>query len=1086
MTQSSKIVCSRHRNAASISQNNRNLPSGIIGDIEEDQNLSKNRLHFVSEPESIWTSADGRKVIFKCVISPPEATIKWLLNGTIITNESYEWIKINDNKLTIRLHQQNQKSFEIDLPPQNEEEFYDRNTDDEQNDSDDDNHFLKSNRASNQNINLQGVVFQCVAELDGLVIVSQPAKLIIAKLDSFDSNQEDQDIVAIAGNNVMIPCDLPHSIPLAVAEFEFNNKTIINNNNNPQGHYRILPSGHLLIVNAKPSDSGSYRCIAHNPFLQEKMFANYLIRLKVTKHKQATADIKRLKFTLFPKQQITAILETNITLECVAHGFPVPKISWTKLNGELPKSRSFIDNGVLIITSVQKEDEGNYSCSVFNSKSTQESTTELKIYEMPQIQQDDYEVIEIDDGQNHELRCDAKGQPRPLISWLHNGYFIDPQITNDVLFNQDQTEIRIINADPRIHSGIYQCFATNELGTTYAIKVIRFKRSISNSPKQMDHKKLIESSQQESNRESNIYHDQSSDFDDGLIDFNDGNVGATINGNENYDENVGHKRKKDRNKNVKLIPPSKPEISKLNDDSVIVRWSVPKNTGLPIMFFKVQYRELGHGNWMTVDVDIPPHITSYSVCCLNSNSTYRFRIAAVYSNDDNKNGKSSNKFVFQKDPLIKRPIHPPTILNASSLSSNEIVVVWEYFNLDMQPIDGFFIHYRAVDSAGQYLMVSVTGSEIRQQNVSFLLPNTAYEIKMQSFNDGGTSEFSNIYTIKTLPVKSVMKEKDKNFGPKLPPSIETNGAEKFFTLDMMRLIAFVTIAIAATLILIACLAVCFIRQKSRQSSKIRKEKIKSPSDYYFTSINNYDRRLSKGQLKMISTAQSGDHLASKEENDSESNGHPPNSKQQSSPLPNNHQLTTDASMSFNRRNYYRNSLSYSTHHIYSSNNNIKTANECFNGNAIGTIATIDRKRSIKHSLPSDVLKQYSNNHKINGINLEHLPSSSNHQTLQSNHDLLHSNHHLNSTNHQHHSTSFTRLNGTLERKRRSRHDLNGIDKTIQNRNSANYLLTNSIVDNLINNIANNDRHQSNKNNIDVNSHSPASNGNRFVIMQSSC
>lgn len=45
-----------------------------------------------------------------------------------------------------------------------------------------------------------------------------------------------------------------------------------------------------------------------------------------------------------------------------------------------------------------------------------------------------------------------------------------------------------------------------------------------------------------------------------------------------------------------MIPPTKPHITRLSDESVMVRWSVPLNEGLPIQFFKVQYRELGNGH----------------------------------------------------------------------------------------------------------------------------------------------------------------------------------------------------------------------------------------------------------------------------------------------------------------------------------------------------------------------------------------------------------------------------------------------------------------------------------------------------------
>lgn len=65
------------------------------------------------------------------------------------------------------------------------------------------------------------------------------------------------------------------------------------------------------------------------------------------------------------------------------------------------------------------------------------------------------------------------------------------------------------------------------------------------------------------------------------------------------------------------------------------------------------------------------------------------------------------------------------------------------------PVEGYFIHYRATHTAGKYLKVTVLGANTRSHIISHLLPETGYDIKMQCFNDAGTSDFSNIYTSKT-------------------------------------------------------------------------------------------------------------------------------------------------------------------------------------------------------------------------------------------------------------------------------------------------------------------------------------------------
>lgn len=82
-----------------------------------------------------------------------------------------------------------------------------------------------------------------------------------------------------------------------------------------------------------------------------------------------------------------------------------------------------------------------------------------------------------------------------------------------------------------------------------------------------------------------------------------------------------------------MIPPTRPNVTRLSDSSVMVRWSVPLNQGLPIQFFKVQYLEMRaenggggsrrSGRWMTNNDDIPPHVRSYAIDGLETDHIYR-------------------------------------------------------------------------------------------------------------------------------------------------------------------------------------------------------------------------------------------------------------------------------------------------------------------------------------------------------------------------------------------------------------------------------------------------------------------------------
>ena len=59
----------------------------------------------------------------------------------------------------------------------------------------------------------------------------------------------------------------------------------------------------------------------------------------------------------------------NITLRCLATGYPPPDIRWTKDGRDLPPSpRTLIrDNGQLVILDATEDNEGIYTCTAINA-----------------------------------------------------------------------------------------------------------------------------------------------------------------------------------------------------------------------------------------------------------------------------------------------------------------------------------------------------------------------------------------------------------------------------------------------------------------------------------------------------------------------------------------------------------------------------------------------------------------------------------------------------------------------------------------------------------------------------------------------
>lgn len=408
-------------------------------------------------------------------------------------------------------------------------------------------------------------------------------------------------------------------------------------------------------------------------------------------------------------------LGDEVFFECSAIGTPVPTITWQKINGALPAKRTEMFPGGLRIYNVSKEDDGIYICKHVNIKGMITHNITLKYREVPSITEG-LKNTNMSEGESMDMECIVEGTPPPKVSWLLNGR----SIVNDTDIEMNENRISFLTLHKR-HAGFLQCFAHNEVGIKYSLAELKV------IPKQISN----------------------TDF------------------TEDYSTRQPiHKRKKPTKKGkpisntAQMIPPSKPTVTRLTDESVAVRWHVPSNSGLPIQFFKVQYQELGPYNsnitirppkWKTGNADIPPNIRSYEVDNLKPEQVYKFRIAAVYSNNDNKLSPKSDKFYLNRtDFFTKNPLPIPKLIYTEGINSTAIKVQWEYTPITNITIDGFYINYLSASSAEDYMKVTVDGDSVNSYVITHLKTNTVYDIKIQSFTSKSASEFSPIVKGNTM------------------------------------------------------------------------------------------------------------------------------------------------------------------------------------------------------------------------------------------------------------------------------------------------------------------------------------------------
>ncbi|XP_013411349.1 interference hedgehog isoform X3 [Lingula anatina] len=436
--------------------------------------------------------------------------------------------------------------------------------------------------------------YMCGGSTPEGTILSRPAKLHRARLGHFTNGGQSRGIEVVVvnateGNTAVIPCEIPKGEPTPVAIFEINSTTI----DKSTERYKLHPSGNLHIGAVRQSDQGLYSCIVKNTVSGKKKDSTKQIQLKIS---TPLANVGP-RFILPPPKNTEVILGSTLTLECAVGGSPVPRVSWDKYGGQLPEGRFRQEFGTLLIENVQIQDIGTYICSGDNEvDSAVTAIAMVDVLVPPEITNaPSNKVVTV--GDTVTFHCETYGTARIKTQWVHDG---EPVPDTDQSIQVQDTSITVSNIQMR-HSGIWQCLVSNKYGATYAYAMLTVipSNSTTNQPP------------------------------GGSEGEEEGTSSSSQNG---------------------VLPPTMPEVLQIEENMVLLKWSVPLNLQTPVKYFKVQYKE--EGVWKTHANTSACSTCMFSLQGLRTGIPYKFRIAAVYSNGEELVSPNTERFKLLQAPKI--------------------------------------------------------------------------------------------------------------------------------------------------------------------------------------------------------------------------------------------------------------------------------------------------------------------------------------------------------------------------------------------------------------------------------------------------
>lgn len=517
----------------------------------------------------------------------------------------------------------------------------------------------------------------------------------------------------------------------------------------------------LVFAKMTRSDEGSYTCSAETE-RGAVVSANYTVNV-----------LEPVSVSDLGNQLVSP--GSSAQFNCVAKGNPSPNVTWLFNAETISPSHHFqISGSSLVITDVTPQDEGVYQCLLDNGISSAQSYGTLTTQSDPQLSSTAGVLLEASPSL-HPIQSD-EGLERFLTEDEGGATNLPADRSSD----HPTPEAPIITSPPQTHKpDIYdlEWRAGRDGGSPINAYFVKYRKVdemgavVGNwhTVRVPGSEKTLRLSELESSSLYEVLMVARSSAGEGqpaMLTFRTGKEKSTSS-NKNPSKppviSMPPKAPEDKTPNTHFgvvihdrVPeaPDRPTISMATESSAYVTWIPRANGGSPITAFRVEYKRGRSAEWVVAADNISPLKLSVEVRNLEPGSAYKFRVVAMNMYGESPHSIPSKPYqVPHASPRIAdRPVVGPHISSTDAISDTQIMLRWKYSpsSNNNTPIQGFYIYYRPTDSDNDsdYKRDIVEGGK-NWHMIGYLQPETSYDIKMQCFNDGGESEYSNVMICET-------------------------------------------------------------------------------------------------------------------------------------------------------------------------------------------------------------------------------------------------------------------------------------------------------------------------------------------------